>query len=55
MRYTLLFAALVALIGYVASDAVRGPHGLIANQVLRDKIGILAKGFGGAEGAARPA
>jgi cell division protein FtsB len=43
IRYTLLFAALVALIGYVASDAVRGPHGLIANQVLRDKIGILQK------------
>jgi cell division protein FtsB len=43
LRQTLLLGALLAAIGYVAADAVRGPHGLIANQILRAKIGALEK------------
>jgi cell division protein FtsB len=31
------------MIVYVAADAVRGPHGLIANQLLRAKITTLQK------------
>jgi cell division protein FtsB len=42
-RLTLLLGVLLALIGYVAADAVRGPHGLVANQILREKIGGLKK------------
>jgi len=38
-----LFAALIGMIIYVASDAVRGAHGLIANQMLRTKIAAMKK------------
>ncbi len=43
LRQTVLFAALIAMIVYVASDAVRGAHGLIANQLLHAKISALQK------------
>ncbi|WP_127076285.1 FtsB family cell division protein [Rhodomicrobium lacus] len=38
-----LLAVFLALIAYVAADAVRGPHGLIANELLRAKIADLNK------------
>ena len=38
LRQTLLLAAITAMMLYVAADAVRGPHGLIANQLLRTKV-----------------
>jgi cell division protein FtsB len=43
LRQVIALAAIVAATGYVASDAVRGPHGLIANQTLRAKIAALQK------------
>jgi cell division protein FtsB len=41
LRQTILFAALIGMIVYVAADAIRGPHGLIANKVLRAKLEAL--------------
>jgi cell division protein FtsB len=43
LRYFILFAILLMLIAYVASDAVRGPHGLVAKQRLDAKIVALQK------------
>ncbi len=43
MRQLLLLAVLLALIGYVASDAIRGTHGLAANQQLQVRIDALGK------------
>ena len=41
LRQALALAAILVAIGYVASDAVRGPHGLIANQILHARIAAL--------------
>ena len=41
LRQIMLFAALVAMTVYVAADAVRGPHGLIANRMFRAKIASM--------------
>src|ERR1700693_6651025 len=43
LRQLLLFGVLAALIVYVAADAVRGAHGLVANQLLRARIDTLNK------------
>ena len=43
LRQIMLLFALAAMIVYVASDAVRGPHGLLANQMLRTKIAAMKK------------
>ncbi len=43
LRQIILLAVLIAMIGYVATDAVRGPHGLVANQLLRAKIAAMKK------------
>jgi len=40
-RQIMLLAALIGMIVYVGSDAVRGPHGLVANQMLRAKIAAM--------------
>jgi len=42
-RQVMLFAVLIAMIVYVGSDAVRGPHGLAANQMLRAKIAAMKR------------
>jgi len=43
LRQLALFAALIGMVVYVASDAVRGAHGLIANQMLRAKVAAMKK------------
>ena len=43
LRHIMIFAALAAMIVYVAADAVRGPHGLIAKRMLHAKIGAMKK------------
>jgi cell division protein FtsB len=43
LRQVLFFSGLVALIAYVASDAVRGPHGLAANRLIHSRIAALKK------------
>jgi cell division protein FtsB len=43
IRQALALGAILATICYVASDAVRGAHGLIANQILRARIEALQK------------
>jgi cell division protein FtsB len=43
LRQIMLFAALIAMTVYVGSDAVRGPHGLVANRMLRAKITAMKK------------
>ncbi len=43
LRQIILLAALMAMSVYVAADAVRGPHGLIANELLRAKIAEMKK------------
>ncbi len=43
LRQAALLAALIGMIVYVAADAVRGPHGLAANQMLRAKIAAMKK------------
>ena len=43
LRQMMLLAALIGMIVYVAADAVRGPHGLVANQMLRAKIALMRK------------
>jgi cell division protein FtsB len=42
-RQLFLFAALLGLLSYVASEAVRGAHGLIANRQLNARIEALGK------------
>jgi cell division protein FtsB len=42
-RQLFLFAALLGLLAYVASEAVRGAHGLIANRQLNARIETLNK------------
>jgi len=43
LRQIMLFAVLVAMTAYVAADAVRGPHGLVANRMLRTKITAMKR------------
>ena len=43
LRQMMLLAALIGMIVYVGADAVRGPHGLVANQMLRAKIALMRK------------
>ncbi len=43
LRRIILLAVLIAMSVYVASDAVRGPHGLVANQLLHAKIAAMKK------------
>jgi cell division protein FtsB len=43
LRQMMLLAALIGMIVYVGADAVRGPHGLVANQMLRAKIALMKK------------
>jgi cell division protein FtsB len=43
MRLFILFAVLLGLIFYVATEAVRGPHGLAANKLLNARVEALSK------------
>ncbi len=43
VRQSLLLFALIGLIGYVSADAIRGAHGLAANQRLHARIDALNK------------
>ena len=40
-RQVVLFAVIAAMIVYVAADAIRGPHGLVANRMLQAKIAAM--------------
>jgi len=42
-RQIILFAVLLGLLGYVAGQAVRGAHGLVASRQLRARADALAK------------
>ena len=46
LRQIMLFAVLVAMTVYVAADAVRGPHGLVANRMLSAKIVAMKRDLG---------
>jgi len=50
LRQIVLFAALIAMSMYVAADAVRGPHGLVANQILRAKIAAMKRDLAALKG-----
>jgi cell division protein FtsB len=43
MRLFILFAVLLGLIFYVATEAVRGAHGLAANKLLNARVEALTK------------
>jgi cell division protein FtsB len=43
VRQFILFLALIGLIGYVASEAVHGAHGLLANRQLNTRVEALSK------------
>ncbi len=43
MRQFILFLVLLGLIGYVASEAVGGAHGLAANKQLHARVDALTK------------
>jgi len=43
VRQFILFLVLLGLIGYVASEAVRGAHGLVANKQLHARVDALTK------------
>jgi cell division protein FtsB len=43
MRLFILFAVLLGLISYVATEAVRGAHGLAANKQLNTRVGSLTR------------
>ncbi len=43
LRQIILLAVMIAMSVYVTADAVRGPHGLIANELLRAKIAEMNK------------
>ena len=43
MRQFILFLVLLSLIGYVAGEAVRGAHGLIANRQINARVEALTK------------
>ena len=46
MRLFILFVVLLGLIFYVASEAVRGAHGLAANRQLNARVEVLRKELG---------
>ncbi len=43
MRQFILFLVLLGLMGYVAAEAVRGAHGLIANRQIHARVEALTK------------
>jgi len=43
VRQFILFLVLLGLIGYVASEAVRGAHGLVGNKQLHARVDALTK------------
>jgi cell division protein FtsB len=43
MRQFILFLVLLSLIGYVAAEAVRGAHGLVANRQIHARVEALTK------------
>jgi cell division protein FtsB len=43
VRQFVLFLVLLGLIGYVAGDAVRGAHGLLANRQIHARLNALNK------------
>ena len=43
MRLFMLFLVLLGLIGYVASEAVGGAHGLAANRQIHARVDALSK------------
>jgi cell division protein FtsB len=43
LRQAILFLVLLGLIAYVASEAIRGAHGLAANKQLNARVGALTK------------
>ena len=47
LRQLILFFVLLALIGYVASEAVRGAHGLAASRQLKARIAAMTKELAG--------
>ncbi len=50
LREAFVLAAILAAIGYVAADAVQGPHGLVANQALHGRIAALQKDLSALKG-----
>ena len=43
LRQLTLFAVLLGLIGYVASEAIRGAHGLAANKQITARVHALSR------------
>ena len=43
MRQFILFLVLLGLIGYVAAEAVRGAHGLVASRQIHARVEALTK------------
>jgi cell division protein FtsB len=43
MRQFILFLVLLGLIGYVAAEAVRGAHGLVASRQIQARVEALTK------------
>ena len=43
LRQLIFFAVISGLIVYVAADAIRGPHGLAANQLLSSRVAAMKK------------
>jgi cell division protein FtsB len=43
MRQFILFLVLLGLIGYVAAEAVRGAHGLVASRQIQARVETLTK------------
>jgi cell division protein FtsB len=43
MKQFILFLVLLTLIGYVAAEAVRGAHGLVANRQIQARVDALTK------------
>jgi cell division protein FtsB len=43
LRQLIFFALISGLIVYVAADAIRGPHGLAANQLLSSRVAAMKK------------
>jgi cell division protein FtsB len=43
MKQFILFLVLLGLIGYVAAEAVRGAHGLVANRQIQARVEAMTK------------
>jgi cell division protein FtsB len=43
MKQFILFLVLLTLIGYVAAEAVRGAHGLVANRQIQARVDAMTK------------